>query len=223
MTLAHVGLFLMLARVGPEATEAPLPPIVVELVEPAPPEPDPPDPEPSPQSGGGAPAAPSRVHVPPDPPQVIPEVIAPIEQAPEPDPINVGVAPIASPTPGQGLGGQGTGTGTGVGSGSGPGSGTRTPPRRIREPTPAQIGRYVPDRARATRTYGRVDLSCRIRLDTRVENCRVLRETPEGYGFGEAARTVAETEYRFRPATIDGRVDPGFSVVICVPFGPTSC
>ncbi len=220
MALAHVALFLMLARIAPPPIETPLPPIMVELVEPAPPEPDPPDPEPSPRSGGGAPAAPSRVHVPPDPPRVIPEVIAPIEQAPEPDPIAVGVAPIASPTPGRGLGGQGTGTGTGVGSGSGPGSGTRTPPRLVREPSIAEIGRYVPPRARATRTYGDVSLRCTVRLDTRVENCRILRETPSGYGFGDAAREVAQNEYRFRPPTLNGQIDTNFSVGIDIRFGP---
>ena len=220
MALAHLALFLTLARVGPEAIQTPLPPIEVELVEPMPPEPDPPDPAPAEESGGGAPAAPSRVHVPPDPPRVNPEVIAPIEQAPEPDPIVVGVAPVAGPTPGQGLGGQGTGTGTGIGSGSGPGSGTRTPPRVLREPSVVEIGRYVPARARSTRTYGDVSLRCQVRLDTRVENCRVVSESPTGYGFGDAARAVAETEYRFRPATVDGRVDTGFTVGIDIRFGP---
>lgn len=220
VTLAHVALFLMLARIASPPIEPPLPPIMVELVEPAPPEPDPPDPEPSPRSGGGAPAAPSRVHVPPDPPRIIPEVIAPIEQAPEPDPIAVGVAPIASPTPGRGLGGQGTGTGAGVGSGSGPGSGTRTPPRLVREPSIAEIGRYVPPGARATRTYGDVSLRCTVRLDTRVENCRIVRETPAGYGFGEAAREVAQNEYRFRPPTLNGQIDTNFSVGIDIRFGP---
>ena len=106
---AHIGVFALVARTRPAPLEA-LPPVFeVQLFRPLPPPPPPPPPpdEPTEDPGGGAPAAPSRIHVPPPPREPVPpEVPAPREQAPEPE-LVVGVAPIwarsspvtAEPTP----------------------------------------------------------------------------------------------------------------------------
>lgn len=219
---AHVGVFALVARTRPAPLE-PLPQVfMVELLapEPPPPPPPPPPPEtPSETTGGGAPAAPSRIHVPPPPREPVPpEVPAPREQAPEPE-LVVGVAPIASPTPGMGQGGQGTGTGTGVGAGDGPGRGVRTGPRNLRQPAPAALRRYHPPEALRQGVSGTAVVSCRIRVDTMLDQCRVLSETPAGQGFGEAGLAAAVAEYRFRPAMIDGRPDEDLRAVITIRFG----
>ncbi|MFC7378061.1 hypothetical protein [Brevundimonas sp. GCM10030266] len=50
-------------------------------------------------------------------------------------------------------------------------------------------GIQYPDQARDRDIYrGDVTIGCEVRLDTgRLENCRVLAETPEGVGFGRRA------------------------------------
>lgn len=214
VALAHVALLAVLSRSQTQPPDPPPPPIEVILIPPPGPPPDPPPFEPSSQAGGGAPAAPSVVHAPPDPPPTPPEIIAPVEQAPDPA-LTVGAAPIESPAPGLGQGGQGTGTGTGIGAGDGPGSGSG-PARIIRGPTLGQIQAAHPPGARSV--YGRVSLSCVIRLDQHLDQCRVVSETPPGRGFGEAGLVTAR-HFRFHPPTQAGQAVPGQRVVVGVDFG----
>lgn len=216
---AHIGVFALVARTQPAPPE-PLPTVVeVELFRPPPPPPPPPPEEASDDPGGGAPAAPSRIHVPPPPREPVPpEVPAPREQAPEPE-LVVGVAPTASVTPGMGQGGEGTGSGTGIGAGDGPGRGVRTGPRNLREPRPLALRRYHPPEALRRGVSGTAVVSCRIREDTVLDQCRVLSETPAGQGFGGAGVAAAVAEYRFRPGMIDGRPDYNLRAVITIRFG----
>ncbi len=217
---AHIGVFAVVARTKPSPLDAPPQVFEVELIRPVPPPPPPPPPdEPSEDPGGGAPAAASRIHVPPPPRRPVPpEVPAPREQAPEPE-LVVGVAPTSSSTPGMGQGGEGTGAGTGVGAGDGPGRGSRTGPQNLRRPTPNEVRRYHPPEALRRRVFGTVELRCRIGRDTRLEQCTVLRATPEGQGFAEAGLAAARDLYRFRPATLNGEYDDSVSVTVTVPFG----
>lgn len=214
VVLAHLALLVALGRSQPLPPDPPPPPVEVILIPPPEPEPDPPPPDPSPEAGGGAPAAPSVVHRPPDPPAAPPEIIAPPEPAPEPAPV-VGVAPNETPDPGTGQGGQGTGSGTGTGAGDGPGSGSG-PARIIRGPTLGQIQAAHPPGARSV--YGRVRLSCVIRLDEYLDQCRVVSEDPPGRGFGRAGLVVSR-HFRFRPPTQGGRPIEGQRVVVGVDFG----
>lgn len=218
--LAHGALFVLFAAVHVTPPPLPVGPIInVELFQPIAPPPPPPPPEPSPPaavSGGGAPAAPSRIHTPPKPRAVEREVPAPVAQAPKPALI-VGTAPIASSTPGMGQGGQGTGTGTGVGDGDGPGSGG--PPRFIAGPSSRQIADAAPAAARRARIDGMVTLRCTIRLDSRLENCRVVSESPAGMGFGAAAVRVATDRFRFSPPTSgNGRPISGAEMPLGIRF-----
>lgn len=216
----HLGLFALLGHLRPSAPPTPLSrPVEIELVRPSPipPLPVPPPAKPAPSEGGGAPAAPSRVHLPPKKIARPPELLAPTKPAPEP-PLVIGAAPEASPTPGQGLGGQGTGSGTGQGSGSGPGAGDG-PPRLIQGPTKDQLRRLHPREAFRQRLNGSARITCRIRLDARLEDCRVVDETPPGRGFGEAA-LAASGYFRFRPPTRDGRPVEGREVTVGVEFMP---
>lgn len=181
--------------------------VSVELVRPVTPPPPTPPPvvEPAPEAGGGAPAAPSVVHTPPRPRPVTPEVIAPPVKAPE-QPLVVGAAPIATPTPGPGQGGEGDGRGTGTGSGDGSGSGTGCGfPRLLQGPSTRDIVRAAEERGIRARVNAMVNIRCELRADSRLENCRVLSETPAGLGFGEAAVRVATARFRFEVPRRDGQ------------------
>ena len=220
VALVHAGLF---AAVGMGRVESidlpPAVPIEVELFRPAAPPPPPPPPAPAEvEPGGGAPAAPSRVHVTPKPPERPPELpVAPPTPAPAPA-LVVGASPTTSLNTGLGQGGQGTGTGTGTGAGDGPGSGSG--PIILRGASNGEILDFVPPEARRQRRSGRSAVNCVIRADTRLEACRVVDEQPGGFGFGEAAVRIAETHFRFRPpTTASGRPVDGFRVTVTVNFG----
>jgi len=216
---AHVGVFALVARTQPPALQ-PLPPVFeVQLFRPVPPPPPPPPKEPAERTGGGAPAAPSRIHVPPPPREPVPpEVPAPRQQAPEPE-LVVGVSPLPSPTPGQGQGGQGTGTGAGVGAGDGPGRGVRTSPRNLRRPAMNDLRAYHPPQALSAGVSGVVTVRCRIRPDTRLDQCDVVSATPAGQGFADAGLAAARDLYRFQPATLDGAYDASVTVTLVLEFG----
>nr|WP_314434763.1 energy transducer TonB [uncultured Brevundimonas sp.] len=214
VAVAEIGLFLLLGQVrGPRPAPVIEPqPFEVILYDPPPPiSHDPP----APKAGGGAPAASATIHTPPPPPKARPqELPAPVVKAPEPAPI-VGIAPTPTAEPGFGQGGQGTGNGSGAGSGSGPGSGS-TGPRIVTGPTLGQIRALHPANARSR--YGRVELSCIIRLDSRLDVCRVVEETPAGMGFGAAGLQVSGY-FRFQPPTENGRPVEGQRVTVGVDFG----
>ncbi len=215
VVVAHLGVFAVVARTKPTPPVILPPPFDVFLMRPPePPPPPPPPPEPAREVGGGAPAAASRTHRPPDPRPDKPELVAPVEQAPE-QPLVVGVAPEAGPTAGQGQGGTGTGSGGGTGAGTGPGSGT-VRFRLISAPTEAQIARFHPGGS-GRRDPGEARVTCRIRLDTRLEACRVVSESPSGRGFGQAAINVAAL-YRFQPPSRDGRPYEGETTLV-ITFG----
>lgn len=219
VALAHVGLFALLGISGaPPAPPEFLAPVQVELFELVPPPPPPPpDPEPAPDPGGGAPAAASRVNRPPHPPRVPPELITPPTPAPEPTLI-VGASPTATLNAGLGQGGEGTGSGSGRGEGDGTGEGSG--PLILRGASNGEILAFVPPEARRRRQAGRSAVSCLIRVDTRLEACRIVHEQPDGWGFGEAAVRIAERHFRFRPpTTVSGRPVEGFRVTVTVNFG----
>ncbi|WP_296820717.1 energy transducer TonB [Brevundimonas sp.] len=217
---AHIGLFALVLLTQPTVRlPPPAPPIEITLITPdVPPPPEPPRPV-SREAGGGAPAAPSVVHVPPvvrDPPP--PAFVAPPEPAPEPPQV-IGASPIQTTQPGLGQGGQGTGTGTGVGAGSGPGSGAGRAVL-ISGPTEAQMRRAQPRTGLAVRRVGRAEMRCRIRLDQRLEGCVVTREMPPGSRLGQAAVSLAPF-YRWRPPTdAAGRPQDNTEIVIGVDFPP---
>lgn len=220
VAVMHAGIFAAIGMGRVQSVVVPPSiPIEVELVRPFTPPPPPPPPAPvEVESGGGAPAAPSRVHVTPKPPERPPELpVAPPTPAPRPA-LVVGASPTATLNSGLGQGGQGTGVGSGTGEGDGPGSGSG--PIILRGASNGEILAFVPPEARRRRQAGRSAVSCLIRPDTRLEACRVVDEQPGGFGFGEAAVRIAETHFRFRPpTTASGRAVDGFRVTVTVNFG----
>lgn len=217
---AHLIVFALIARSQPP-TPASLRPSPIDIILMRPPAPPPPPPPPppakiSPKAGGGAPAAPSRVHRSPLPVEQ-PELATPPKPAPTPT-LNVGVSDIASPTPGMGQGGQGTGTGAGTGEGDGPGAGM-TPPRFIRGPNQGNLRDSHPREALRAGRSGVAVVNCRIQADTRLSRCRIVSETPTGQGFGAAGLSVAETYYRFQPPTRNGAPVEDQGVTVTIQFG----
>lgn len=199
---AHLVVAVLIGRGGPAGPLAlPTPPINVILfrpVVPPPPPPPPPPEQPVRSQGGGAPAAPSRVHVAPPPPTPQPDPPpAPREQAPEPA-LTVGVAPVASDTPGMGQGGRGNGLGTGVGDGDGPGSGIG--PIIIRGASPREIFEDTPRELRRRARNVDVTVSCEVGLDQQLSNCRAVGRRPSEPGFEAVAARIAERRFRVRPA-----------------------
>lgn len=217
VTLAHLAVFSLMGRAEAPPPSPPQPPTVSVFLYRPPPPPPPPPVAPARTQGGGAPAAPSRVHAPLKPAERPPELVAPPVPAPEPA-LVVGAAPVAGPTPGLGQGGEGTGSGTGRGAGSGPGDGG-TRARLLRGPGNAQIARVYPRAALSARQGGRGVITCEVRLDTRLDNCRLVSETPSGQGFGQAALAAAG-EFRFQPPTRDGRPLSGQEITVGVDFDP---
>ena len=58
-------------------------------------------------------------------------------------------------------------------------------------PTFAEVLAAYPAKARAARVGGAAAIDCRIQEDGHVANCRSLKETPTGYGFFAAAKSLA--------------------------------
>lgn len=80
-----------------------------------------------------------------------------------------------------------------------------TNPRWVRQPR--DLARYYPSRALARGETGQVLLECRV--DTvGALHCSVISETPEGWGFGDAALRISE-DYRMVPAMRDGQAVEG--------------
>lgn len=57
-------------------------------------------------------------------------------------------------------------------------------------PTPEDIDRAYPAAARKAHVSGRVLLSCQGDEAGVISGCTVIREDPEGHGFGDAALTL---------------------------------
>jgi periplasmic protein TonB len=209
----HLVLFAAVGRQPPVVTTGISPPIDLVLIRAASP-PPPAEPEPARVPGGGDPAAPSRVRPATLPPADPPEIISPPAPASEPA-LVVGASPEPGPLAGQGRGGEGTGIGGGQGVGTGPGSGT-VRARPIRQASMQEVRSLHPAPARG-RT-GRAAATCRVRTDSRLDQCRLTSESPAGLGFGAAALEAADRYYRFEPYRRDGRPVEG-EITIIVEFG----
>jgi periplasmic protein TonB len=67
---------------------------------------------------------------------------------------------------------------------------------------PRNLTAYYPSRALDRNVEGAVRLDCLVRVSG-VLDCAVVSESPEGWGFGEAAQRIARA-HRMVPATRDG-------------------
>lgn len=72
---------------------------------------------------------------------------------------------------------------------------------------PSGLDRYYPRRAREAGTEGAAQLDCLVTPVGALE-CRVISESPVGWGFGAAALRMSR-DYRMAPATRDGAATEG--------------
>lgn len=162
-----------------------------------------------PLDGGGAPAAPSTVHIAEEPRPEAVELTAPLEPAPL-QPLVLGVSPLIAPAPGAGQGGLGDGTGNGEGSGSG---GVVL----VQGPAGAVITRDVQSVELVQAGQTHVILRCRILETQQLSDCRVVGEHPRPSGYRRAA-LARSREFRFREHGVRPR--GGRWIVVALAFPP---
>ena len=91
------------------------------------------------------------------------------------------------------------------------------------KPTPLDMMRYYPERAISGALGGDVTMNCRVANTLRLEDCKVIAETPVHVGFGDAALRIAPL-YVLKPQTLpNGDSVVGARVTVPVKFrlGPT--
>lgn len=99
---------------------------------------------------------------------------------------------------------------------AGPPAPVITRPQWLSRPGAREFERFYPARAREREKEGRVTLDCIVAADGAI-GCRVARETPEGWGFGQAALKIAPS-FRLAPRMEDGRPTEGGTVRVEIAF-----
>jgi TonB family protein len=94
---------------------------------------------------------------------------------------------------------------------------TMASPKILSKPTAAQIQAAYPVRALSDQVEGAAIIVCTVGARGELSACRVGREEPGGYGFGQAAVDLAP-DFKLAPAEIDGEPVGGAPVSIAVAF-----
>src|SRR4051812_27360581 len=79
-----------------------------------------------------------------------------------------------------------------------------TNPDWAAKPSADSVQRFYPARAQRRNIAGRSQIRCQVTASGQAAHCVVQSEAPTGYGFGDAALRLS-SQFRFRPATIDGQ------------------
>jgi protein TonB len=93
----------------------------------------------------------------------------------------------------------------------------------IAKPSPLDMMRYYPERAISGGLGGDVTINCRVGSTLRLEDCKVIAETPVHVGFGDAALKIAPL-YMLRPRTLpngDSVIGARITVPVKFRLGPT--
>jgi protein TonB len=159
-----------------------------------PPKPQPPDPDTRPQPPK------IRIHTPV--PQATPSIVDPIRVDPVPEPPQT-IGPLASLTP--------------VPDPPAPRDPDIRNPTWIKRPGPSEFARFYPDRAQRMGQEGSATITCAVTAAGSLTGCRLVRETPDDYGFGAATLKLSQY-FKMSPRTVDGRVVEGGQVTIPIRF-----
>jgi TonB family protein len=90
-------------------------------------------------------------------------------------------------------------------------------PTILTKPTDAQIKEVYPVRALSDQVEGGAIIVCTVSEQGVLASCRVAREVPDSYGFGQAAIDLAP-HFKMAPAQVDGEPIGGAPVTLTVPF-----
>lgn len=77
------------------------------------------------------------------------------------------------------------------------------PPDWRRKPSGDEMAHVYPQAAADKGLSGRATISCYVRLDGTLRDCKVLSEKPVGFGFGEAAIELSQS-FEMYPGIRDG-------------------
>lgn len=197
-------------------------PILVQLIPEPQPLPEPPPPPPSPAVPRVRPERAAAAPAPAPAPVAAPQPASPVERMPDPA---VAPAPVSAPVSGSGTsagsgmasGDGGSGSGGNGAGGSGTGGGALQPPSWVAVPGYRELAPHNPGIARNEKINGTILLACHVTAAKRTTGCRVLSESPAGYGFGSGALAAARS-FRINPPRRDGRIDETAWVGIPVSF-----
>jgi protein TonB len=86
----------------------------------------------------------------------------------------------------------------------------------LKRPGAREFDRYYPTRAAEREKEGRVVLNCSVNADGSI-NCRVTSESPDGWGFGEAALQISKF-FKMAPMTANGTPTSGGQISVPITF-----
>ncbi|EJL22642.1 hypothetical protein [Novosphingobium sp. AP12] len=105
-------------------------------------------------------------------------------------------------------------SGSTYGPGDGPGGVTLYNVEWYREPTSAELGGYLPAKM-PTEGWGRI--YCQTVDHYRVDNCRIIGESPRGSGLGRAVLNAA-WQFQVRPPRVNGKPQIGEWIGITITY-----